>query len=141
MSWCQETTQIQKVLLFPGTLLLTWFHSLHVHNSSCLNIILSVKYSDETYKHIKLTQHYTRIKYRLSCTITFINIYLGIIFTFYCLLWLSNLTLLSGDIRQKPGPASGSSQSEENFSILANFQQTILAYYISISEVYYQKSI
>ena len=126
----KKRLKYKKFYFFLILLFLTWSCSLHVYNSFCLSIILSIQYSDETYKHIKLTQHYTRTKYPLSCTITFNNTYLGVIFIFYSLLWLYNLILLSGDIHQNPGPASGSSQTEGSFSSLDS--RELLSNHLSI---------
>ena len=45
-------------------------------------------------------------------------------------MWLNNLILLSGDIYQNPGPASGSSQTEGSFSSLDS--RELLSNHLSI---------
>ena len=81
---------------------LTWFHNIHVYESSCLCITLSMQYNNEIYKHIKLCQHYGRRNTSPTRNIRFTKACVRILFIACFLSWLYYLLLLSGDIHPKP---------------------------------------
>ena len=95
---------------------LTWFYNLHVYESSCLSITLSVQYNNELYKCIKLSQQYSRQITSPTRNIGFTKICVRILFILSFLSWLYNLLLLSGDIHLNPDPTSLSTATENSFS-------------------------
>ena len=109
---------------------LIWFHNMHVYESSCLSITLSMQYNNEIYKHIKLCQHYGRRITSPTRNIRFTKACVRILFIACFLSWLYSLLLLSGDIHPNPGPASLSTATENISS--SSFTHELLSNHLSI---------
>ena len=89
-----------------------------------------MQHNNEIYKHIQLSQHYSRRITSPCCNIRFTKTSLHVLFIACYLSWLCYLLLLSGDIHPNPGPSSISTDHDDSLS--SSTSHEILSNHLSI---------
>ena len=89
-----------------------------------------MQHNNEIYKHIQLSQHYSRRINSTCCNIRFTKTCVHVLFIACYLSWLCNLLLLSGDIHPNPGPSSISIDHDDSLS--SSTSHEILSNHLSI---------